>query len=138
MHVYPNIHMLHVHVKIAFSNINSIEIMPAVDQTKHTVQNLPTYIIKIPMCIFEPVIPLPIKLISNSNQASRFKLINLGSLNYLFSLHVGQQSKYLLEFIFTYSMYKSIRIFFWGGVKGINCINKNVCFIWFSYYHDCN
>lgn len=50
--------MLHVHVKIAFSNINSIEIMPAVDQTKHTVQDLPTYIIKIP--IFEPVIPLPI------------------------------------------------------------------------------
>lgn len=97
--------MLHVHVKIAFSNINSIEIMPAVDQTKHTVQDLPTYIIKIPMCIFEPVIPLPIKLISNSNQASRFKLINLGSLNYLFSLHVGQQSKYLLEFIFTYSMW---------------------------------
>lgn len=34
--------------------------MPAVDQTKHTVQDLPTYIIKIPMCIFEPVIPLPI------------------------------------------------------------------------------
>lgn len=36
-HVYPNIHMLHVHVKIALSNINSsVEIMPAVDQTKQT------------------------------------------------------------------------------------------------------
>lgn len=36
-HVYPNIHMLHVHVNIALSNINSsVEIMPAVDQTKQT------------------------------------------------------------------------------------------------------